>query len=460
MNEKKVRDFLTVLRRHINQLGLYPADHPLHLEGADSMLRSASEIMTAEGEIVLTILEDTIYLGPQLLAYTSLEFNGLLRMMQKRGLDSVTFIDPISKYDLIEFADFVAGASDDVPAGGTVRLNERPLSRSDLEVSEMGELRQSYAASLDVLRNIGFAMKNGADFELGGVALAVQSMVEKSFSQPAASLLLATVKGHDEYTYYHSVNTSIYAISLGRLIGLDEDQLFGVGTGGLLHDIGKVGVPSGVLQHPGRLDREQWDVIQLHPQNGASAILAAAGATQEVAAAIALEHHARFDGSGYPKLGNPHTHVHATAGQPHGHPLHLFSRAVSVADTYDAITTRRSYRRAETPNRALKVLLTGAGTSYDPDLVMAFIRMMGAYPTGSLLQLSTGQLVMVTHLVDNDPKNPGGVVVRGPDGLDLAEPEPISFDPDSVVDQLLPSIAGIDPAALLEKASVREALGA
>jgi HD-GYP domain-containing protein (c-di-GMP phosphodiesterase class II) len=458
MNEKKVREFLAVLRRHIHQLGLYPSDHPLHLEGADSMLRATKEIMTADGEIVFTILDDTIYLGPQLLAYTSLEFNGLLRMMQKRGIDSVTLIDPVSREDLGEFADFIASVSDDVPAGGTVRLNERPLSRSDLELSEMGELRQSYAASLDVLRNIGFALKNGADFELGGVALAVQSMVEKSFSQPAASLLLATVKGHDEYTYYHSVNTSIYALSLGRLIGLDEQQLFAVGTGALMHDIGKVAVPAGLLQHPGRLDREQWDVIQLHPQNGASAILAASGKTEEVAAAIALEHHARFDGSGYPKLGNPHTHLHAVAAHPHRHPLHLFSRAVSVADTYDAITTRRSYRRAETPNRALKVLLTGAGSSYDPDMVMAFIRMMGAYPAGSLLQLTTGQLVMVTHLVDNEPKHPGGVVVRGPDGLDLAEPEPISFDPDSVVDQVLPNAAGIDPAALLEKASVREAL--
>jgi HD-GYP domain-containing protein (c-di-GMP phosphodiesterase class II) len=322
----------------------------------------------------------------------------------------------------------------------------------------MGELRQSYAASLDVLRGIGFAMKGGADFELEGVALTVQSMVEQSVTQPAASLLLATVKGHDEYTYFHSVNTAIYAISLGRLIGLDQDHLVSVGTGGLLHDIGKVGVPANVLQHPGRLDREKWDVIQLHPQNGASAILAAAGASQEVAAAIALEHHARFDGSGYPKIGNPHSHSHDDQSHPKGHPLHMFSRVVSVVDTYDAITTRRSYRRAETPNRALKVLLSGAGTSYDPDMVMAFIRLMGAYPAGSLLQLSTGKLVMVTHLRDNDPRRPAGVIVRGADGIDLSDPEPIDFDPDLVVDQVLPSTAGVDPAALLEKASVQEAI--
>lgn len=459
MNEKKVRDFLAVLRRHIHQLGLYPSEHPLHLEGADAMQRTLDEIMT-EGEIVFTILDDTIYFGPKLLAYTSLEFNGLLRTMHKRGVESVTFVDPVSRDDLIDLAGFVAGMSDDIPASGTVRLNEKPLARADLEESETSGLRQGYAASLDVLRNVGFAMKGGAEFELGGVALAVQTMVEKSVEQPAASLLLATVKGHDEYTYYHSVNTSIYAISLGRLLGFDEDQLVAIGTGGLLHDIGKVGVPAGILQYPGRLDREKWDSIQLHPQNGASAILAAAGATQEVAAAIALEHHARYDGSGYPKLGNPHTHEHSEHGHPHGHPLHLFSRVVSVVDTYDAITTRRSYRRAETPARALNVLLAGANSSYDPDMVMAFIRMMGAYPAGSLLQLSTGQLVMVTHIQDNDPNQPRGVVVRGADGIDLSDPEPIAFDHNLVIDQLLPAMAGIDPAAMLEKESVRESLAA
>ncbi len=131
---------------------------------------------------------------------------------------------------------------------------------------------------------------------------------------------------------------------------------------------------------------------------------------------------------------------------------------VSVADTYDAITTRRCYRRAETPNRALNVLLLGASTSYDPDMVMAFIRMMGAYPAGSLLQLSTGQLIMVTHLAENDPKRPSGVIVRGADGVDLDDPEPIDFDPGLVIDQLLPTMAGIDPATLLEMPAVREAI--
>ncbi len=462
MNERAVREFLGQLRRLVRQQGLYPDTHPLAREGVAAAVNTANGLMPEGGECVLTLMDDAIYLGPSLLAHASLEFNGILRDLQKRGIDSITLISLVRPADASDLASFIAGFSDDLPAAGSIRLNERPLSRSDLEHSEIGALRSSYAASLDLLRGIGFAMKGDGDFELSGVANTVRDLVEQTMSQPGASLLLATVKGHDEYTYYHSVNTSIYALALGRLIGLDEERLVPLGMGALLHDIGKVGVAASILQHPGRLDAAQWEEIKLHPQSGAEAILAASGRGQEVAAVIALEHHARFDGTGYPKVGNPHTHPHDDGNghrQPSRGGLHFYSRMVSVADTYDAITTRRSYRRAETPNRALHVLLTGAASSYDPDFVRAFIHMMGAYPAGSILQLDSGDVVMVTHLIDHDPGRPAGVLVRTAEGELMLDPQPVPFGPGDVVEQLLPERAGIDPATLLEKPSVRQSLG-
>lgn len=456
--ERMVRDFLGTLRRLTSQFGLYPDGHPLTDEVIGAVVRAAEGLHNEDGEAVLTLLDDALYIGPALLAHASLEYNGLLRDMQARGIDSVSLLDPLDRADVADLGAFVAGISDDVPAAGSIRLNERPLTRSDLETSELQGLRSSYAASLDVLRGVGFAMRTGSEFELSGVTWAVQNLVEQSVAQPGASLLLATVKGHDEYTFYHSVNTSIFALALGRIVGLSEEQLLPMGLGSVLHDIGKTGVAESVLQHPGRLDSEQWGEIKLHPQEGAQAILAAAGTDQEVAAAIALEHHARFDGSGYPKLMSRRDHHDEHNGGRSGDALHFYSRLVSVADTYDAITTRRSYRRAETPSRALEVLLHGAGTSYDPDFVRAFIHIMGVYPAGSLLQLSSGELIMVTGLVDADPRRPAAVVVRGQDGARVSDPQSYPFDPTSVVEQLLPDRAGIDPASLLESAGVQQAL--
>ncbi len=455
MSERKVRRFLASLRQIVRTVQLYPVGHPLTDEATAAGTQAATAIVDERGEVVLTLLDDAFYLDRALLAHTSLEMNGLLREMQGRGIDSITFISPLHSADIFELGMFVAGISDDVPASGTVRLNERPLSSKDLENSELSGLRRSYASSLDVLRSVGVAVRSGGEFELSGAMWAVENLVEQSVAQPGTSLLLATVKGHDEYTFYHSVNTCIMSLAMGRLLELDESLLLPMGVGALLHDIGKVGVSQSVLQNPGRLDSEQWAVVKRHPQEGAQAILAAAGAGQELAANIAFEHHARFDGSGYPKATHNGHHDH---GGGHGHergaptsPLHLFSRLVSIADTYDAITTRRAYRRAETPNRALRVLLNGAGTSYDPDFVRAFIHMMGVYPPGSLLEMDDGTLTMVTHHPDDDPSRALAVVVRSAAGEFLDVPESIALDPDAVREQVLPNRAGVDPAELLEK---------
>ena len=465
MSMKSLHTMLTSIRRAVAHMSLYPIGHPLIEEGVHAAAAAADEATGDEGETVITIFEDAFYKERTLLGHLSLEFNGLLRDMQGRGVESITFIKPVLPADVTDLLAFVAGESDDLPAGSTIRLNERTFAHADLVGSEVAELRRTYTASLDLLRGIGSSVRADADFGMSGVAEAVEGLLQQTLEQPGATLLLATVKGHDEYTFYHSVNTCILALAMGRLIGLDNDQLRLVGMGSLLHDIGKVGVAPHVLRYPGRLLPDHWEQIKLHPQEGALSILAASGVGQEVAAAIALEHHARFDGAGYPKLGHGDGHAH-THGDDHAHDgdasngLSYYSRLVSVADTYDAITTRRSYRRAETPNRALHVLLNGAGTSYDPDFVRAFIHVMGVYPPGSLLQMSDGSVVMVTGHAADEPGRPSVVVVTDVAGVLIENPEPVAFARESVVDQLLPGRVGIDPASLLELIGVRNALAA
>jgi putative nucleotidyltransferase with HDIG domain len=445
MSEHLARVALNDLRTAMRQFSLYPPGHPAAEEIIDAAGRSADELARHQGgEAVLSLIGDSFYLERTLLAHASLEFNGLLREMQGRGIASVTFIAPVARGDLADLAAFCAGLSGDLPAENTVRLNEGPYSASDLGEGEgLGGLRRSYARSLDVMRGIAMATSAGQDFDLTGATWAVEQLVEQTLAHPAASLLLSTLKSHDEYTFYHSVNVSVLSLALGRLVGFDRNQLTLLGVGALLHDIGKVGVSASTLQHPGRLDGNQWVEIKMHPQEGAESIMAAAGPAQEVAAVMAFEHHARFDQSGYPKLG-------------YKKELHFFSRLVATVDTYDAITTRRSYRRAETPHRALRVLLKGAGGMYDPDFVNAFIKMMGIYPPGSLLEVDGGEVFMVTRPVEG-AELPEAVLVRTADGQVLAVPEPVSLEGRTIIDQLGPDRVGVDPAALLESVGVEDA---
>jgi len=435
--------FLASLRRAISAVGLYPLDHPTAREAVEQAARSAAMVTEEDGRVVLSVVEGAFYLDKVLLPQASLELGPLVEAFDERGLSSISLKHPVSASDLEELAVFISSDSSDVPADGTIKINERPFSKAELkDAVRLSNLRRSYASALDLLRGVTAAADGGEAFELTDVASAVEGLLEAVLNQPGASLLLAGLKTHDEYTFFHSVNTSILAISLGKKLGLDDAQLVGLGTGALLHDVGKVRLLPSIIQYPGRLDDSQWAEVRLHPQEGAQAILAASGPGQEIAARVALEHHARFDDLGYPRVKG--------RGR-----LHLFSRMVTVCDVYDAMTTRRSYKRAEPPNRALQVLVEGVGTQFDPDLVRAFCHMMGLYPTGSLLQLSDESVVMVL-----EPGTEYPLVISiswsGEGEAEISDPRRI--DPASVVSQLLPEQVGVRPATLLEDPHIVELL--
>ncbi|MBT8212809.1 MAG: HD domain-containing protein [Acidimicrobiia bacterium] len=442
MSENETRNFLKALRRMTRQVSLYPEGHPLTDEAGTILESTTLALLGHEPEAVLAINEDSFYLDRSLLPHTSLEHNGILRELQARAINSISLKNPVSPGDLFDMSAFIAGVSDDIPAGGTIRFNENPLFRTSLDNSAMNSLRRSYAGGLDALRAATTRMSNDASFDMINVVKSVQGLLSTSLDHSSATLLLTTVKSHDEYTFYHSLNLCILSLALGKFIGLGDDQLVLIGAGAALHDIGKTRVPASILNHPGRLSADQWKEMKTHPQEGATAIMAAGGDAHEVTATIALEHHARYDGSGYPGNGDFPSAPHA------------YSALVSVIDVYDSITTRRPYRRAGTPSEALDVVLRGSGTDFHPDMVRAFIEMMGIYPPGSLLRLDTGEIAMVTSRPAGNFSELDAVVAVTASGEKI-EPEPLRLEVDRVVGQLLPDEAGVDPATLLGQDGVQ-----
>jgi HD-GYP domain-containing protein (c-di-GMP phosphodiesterase class II) len=429
MSELHGRNFLRALF-HVGQRMHRSGVSDQLLEDAISALVDASEVLTAANdEVVLSVVRDAFYLDRHVLANASTEFHSLLKAMKRRKVDSVTIQRGATRQDLADLAALVVGKSDDLPAEGTVRINDRSFAATELKIRPLSGLRKTYGESLDTLKGV----RESRSLQLGEVLEVVDGFIAGSSSDPGSSLIMATVHNHDEITYYHSVNVCLLSMALGRFIGLTKDQTRLLGLGALLHDIGRVVVDEAALQRDGRLSNEDWAQVRLHPQEGALAIMAASGPGQELAAAVALEHHVRMDGGGYPSLKGRHPA--------------LFSRMVAIVDAYDAITSYRPYRPARTPNEALRVLLDGAGKVHDPDLLRLFIEMMGHYPPGSLLRLAGGEVVMV--LPGDDPGS-SAVVVREADGAIVPRPRATTFTSAEVVAQLLPDEAGVDPGSLLE----------
>ncbi|MBP1631819.1 MAG: hypothetical protein H6Q11_107 [Acidobacteria bacterium] len=450
MKERETGAWLTALRRATTLHRLYGSSHPLTTVALADAARAA-DALAAGAPAQITVLNESVYFDRSLLPVASLTHSRFLQAMRDRGVLSLTLVPPVAPRDVACLVATLAGEAPAVPGGGSVRLNEDNLVPEDL--AGPGERqRGTYGATLDLLRAVSVAVVQRERLSLTDTAAAVRSLIGLCLDDPAAALLLSTMKSHHEYTFFHSVNTCILTLMIGRVAGLDPADQVLLGMGALLHDIGKVGVPPEVLQHPGRLGPEQWAQIKVHPQAGAEAILLASEPGQEVVAVVALEHHARYDGSGYPNLFYFEEPPEHTGPPPYRHPLHLFSRLTAVADGYDALTSRRPYRRSETPVRALRVLLNDAGGVYDPDVVHAFIDVMGEFPPGSLLRLQKGEVVLVSRPAP-DPDGPiPALLVVDDQGRHLPSPEPCTFASDEVTAYLTPDRAGVNPALALEHA--------
>ena len=437
MSELLARNFLRALHHASDSLLRHrPAERPV--EDAVAALQEAAGVLTSSrDEVVITVGDEALFLGQRLLPHASIEFHGMRRELQQRGVDSITLLPGATRRDLADLAGVVAGLGSDLPAGGTVRLNERPMAPGELESRPLSGLRRTYGASLDALR----AVSSGRRLELGKVSGAVDDFLRAGAADGGPSLMLATIHNHDEATFYHSVNVCLLSLALGRAVGLPDDDLRRLGVGGLLIDIGRVVLDDPALRLRGRLSTEEWALVRLHPQEGALTILAATSPGEEAAALIALEHHVRFDGSGYPDLG--------------GRRPHLLSRLVSVADAYDAITSHRPHRPARTPQDAMGILGRGSGEAFDPDVVEAFTTMMGLYPPGSLLRLEGGEVVVATGAADGRR----ALVVRDPAGELLDVPEPVDLAACRVAGEVLPDDVGVPPASLLEAAEASPSAG-
>jgi HD-GYP domain-containing protein (c-di-GMP phosphodiesterase class II) len=222
---------------------------------------------------------------------------------------------------------------------------------------------------------------------------------------------------------------------------LDRPELTAIGLAALLHDIGKVRIPHEILTKPDRLTDEELALVRRHPHYGAHLLRNLAGPSR-LALVVAFEHHANFNLSGYPRISM----------KPAPHPL---SRIVQVAEFYDAAThTRRAGHRPMLPAEATAFIASRAGELFDPDVAQVFIRAVGRYPVGSIVELDSGEVGVVLRVSERDPFRPVVRIVRGR-STDDAPPPTVHLDEAAglrIVRPLDPHEAAIDVAAYLAPA--------
>jgi HD-GYP domain-containing protein (c-di-GMP phosphodiesterase class II) len=220
----------------------------------------------------------------------------------------------------------------------------------------------------------------GRAVDIEGCLPLVEDITASVMRHPGALVSLARLKTQDDYTYLHSMAVCALMVALARQLGLDESACRGAGVAGLMHDVGKALMPLQVLNKPARLTDGELAVMRTHPEHGHALLLAAGNASPETLD-VALHHHEKMDGTGYP---------HRLAGEQ----ISLLARMGAVCDVYDAITSNRPYKSGWDPAQSLARMASWE-EHFDADVFAAFVRSLGIYPNGSVVRLASHRLAVV-----------------------------------------------------------------
>lgn len=256
------------------------------------------------------------------------------------------------------------------------------LSR-DIEVADLisEELRRETIRGLH--RIISAAEEGRRAPSRAGLTAQVEYIVQELSSSRSVLVNMLDLSSFDNYTYCHSMNVAVLSIVLGFALNFSISDLVALGCGALLHDMGKVFISRQIIQKSGPLTDEEVALVHTHPRRGFDFISAEYQLLPRSCRAI-LEHHERFDGSGYP------------SGR-RGAEISLFGRVVAVADVYDALISERPYRRALPPNEGVEYVMASSGSLFDPEVVSTFVRRIAPYPVGTSVRLSNGWTALVVR---------------------------------------------------------------
>jgi HD-GYP domain-containing protein (c-di-GMP phosphodiesterase class II) len=255
----------------------------------------------------------------------------------------------------------------------------------DPKMQRRANARNAYAKVAGSVGTLTQSSREGGSISFKQAKRAIQNIIDLMVDDETAVLGLTTLRCHDQYTHNHSVNVSLLSMALGNRVGYPKVDLADLGLASLFHDVGKCAISLDILNKPGEFTNEEWEIMRTHPTEGVLALIKLRGFSEVPArmAAASFEHHMNYDFSGYPKLAAPWTQS-------------LSSRIVTIADCYDAMTSSRVYRREPmSPSKALNLMLSKSGKSFDAVLLKLFVNCVGIIPIGSLVMIETSELAVV-----------------------------------------------------------------
>lgn len=423
----------------VKSMSLYPREHPSVQAPLKRGYELISDLLRMKPSLTLGIVEEVLVFEGSPLYSSQVAIREFQKRFEQRGISAVEILDGLS---LEEFAEFIKLLGDDPAAVKETGIGSALKERGVRNIVSQ-DLREVYNNTLSVVGEVLNEVRMGRIPEAGKAKEAVADLKRSVLHDQSTMLALTMIKSYDTYLFNHSVNVSVLALALAQALAVPDDDLAELGLAGLLHDVGKTLTPKTIILKPGGLNPEEWEVMRQHSERGAEVVAGMEGVS-ELVVRIVREHHVNFDLNGYPCL------------EP-GQQVHPYSKIVTVADCYDAITTLRPYQKPFEPREAMRVMESLSGTVIDPKYFEKFVRLLGIYPIGSLVRLDTNEVAVVLETYSEAPLTPKIRIVFSPEGkslshpvdLDLSKPDAYPGEPRFIVSTVDPLLYNVEVNELM-----------
>lgn len=407
MGRKMVLQLYTVLRT----IRIHDPTNNALLVATENLKDSINTLWAALGGIRLQFVDDLVYLNDVRLRIDSGMVDHMASLKAEftsRGLGGLAFSRPVDTHALRDFLVLLARPvqnEDDVNelkvALNQMKelalelLGQRTLadheSREEIRIDRKTFALQTYAKTIVAARECLNALKSGKD-PLGGklhITRIVQDLVDIATERVNFLLKMCSIKKADKYPYNHAANTCVLSIVIGRALKIDRLRLVDLGMSAFLADMGYALLPPELTERTDVLTAEQKAEVREAAIRTLRSLIGKGRISDGVIRRVIVAYE--------------HRYPYRDPAQPGRKELHIFSRIVAVADAYDALTTARPWREGYTPDAALRILGSEAGTRFDPLVVKVLVNLMGLYPLGSVVKLDSGETALVYHN-SNDPK--------------------------------------------------------
>lgn len=423
----ETRQRLDIILRHLRSAvrtcKLYEAGHPAIHTPIVHLATALAAMLKERDRIVLGLFDDVLVFDEIPFYEANEEFPQVYTSIRQSNVEAIIFQPGVTFSELERLVRALASQDQvqKISLLDAAQQNAMPHVIFREKIPDEGDVRALVAIAYEELLGEIFdllsQLRSGKIASSGNATQLLNTMREMILTSPAALFGLTLLKKYDPYTYSHSITTAVFALAYARHLGITGEDLHRVALAGLLHDIGKIRTAEKIIKKPGALTPEELEIMQKHPVLSEE-LLRELGNVDDETCKIVLYHHIRFDGTGYPKLCSGET----------PHPL---SKIISLADCYDALTTTRPYQKSRHPGDAIRIIRRLVGKAYAPETVASFVAMLGAYPVGDFVRLTSDEIAIIAKLNDLDATSPTVWIVQDAAGqrvdppilCDLSAPE-------------------------------------